>query len=91
MKIDMLRPLVAFCLMVSVIGAGCRKDDAQPVAADPRCHLKPGDLGICQAYIPRFIYDEQEKRCKEFIWGGCAELPPFETLEECQVCLCNLH
>jgi len=34
--------------------------------------------------MPKYYYDEEEKKCKEFIWGGCDGVVPFETLEECE-------
>lgn len=43
---------------------------------------------ICFAAIPRYYFDQEEKRCKEYTWGGCVEFP-FETLEECKACECN--
>ncbi|MFN0037241.1 MAG: BPTI/Kunitz domain-containing protein [Saprospiraceae bacterium] len=55
-----------------------------PVVND-RCQLEP-DPGPCEAYMPRYYYDKQEKKCKEFIWGGCWGVVPFETLEACQAC-----
>lgn len=47
-----------------------------------RCQLKP-DPGTCKAYMPRYYFDESEGSCKEFIWGGCEGMVPFETLESC--------
>ncbi|MBA4146415.1 MAG: proteinase inhibitor I4 serpin, partial [Cytophaga sp.] len=33
---------------------------------------------------------KNEKKCKEFIWGGCGGVVPFETLEECKGgCQCD--
>lgn len=61
----------------------CEKECLPPVA----CSLEP-DAGLCKAYMPRYYYDSEEKKCKEFIWGGCGGTVPFETLEECQECLC---
>jgi hypothetical protein len=64
-----------------------QRDDGEPITvklnnwkiADP-CKLEP-DPGLCKAYMPRYYYDDG---CKEFIWGGCGGVVPFETLEECQ-------
>lgn len=52
------------------------------------CELKP-DSGPCEAYIPRYYYDKVEGKCKEFIYGGCAGVVPFETLEKCKTCGCE--
>lgn len=48
-----------------------------------RCDLIP-DAGLCMAYIPRYYYDKEDKKCKEFIWGGCNGIVPFKTIEECE-------
>lgn len=54
-----------------------------------KCYEKP-DPGFCRAYMPRYYYDSTEKKCKEFIYGGCQGNVPFETLEECQkTCKCD--
>lgn len=47
------------------------------------CLLEP-DPGDCLAAIPRFYYDPDEKKCREFTWGGCDGVVPFETLKECE-------
>jgi hypothetical protein len=47
------------------------------------CKLEPNP-GPCEAAIIRYYYDQTENKCKEFIWGGCAGVVPFETLQECQ-------
>lgn len=87
-NINILRPLVALCLIVSVAGSACRKDDAHRASDDKRCDLGP-DPGICNAAILRYYYDKEENRCKEFIWGGCAEIEPFATESECLTCKCR--
>ena len=46
------------------------------------CDLVP-DSGPCKAYIPRYYFDQNSKKCKEFIWGGCQGTVPFETMSEC--------
>jgi len=40
--------------------------------------------GPCRMAIKRYYYDEKEKKCKEFIYGGCEGAVPFETLEACK-------
>ena len=57
----------------------CNKDCIK----SDRCYLAP-DPGICKAYMPKYYYDKKDKKCKEFIYGGCEGLVPFETLEECK-------
>lgn len=49
------------------------------------CQLIP-DAGPCDAYIPKYYFDMTAGKCKEFIWGGCEGVVPFNTMEECQQC-----
>lgn len=44
------------------------------------CVLEP-DLGPCEAAMPRYYFDGG---CKQFFWGGCQGVVPFETFESCQ-------
>jgi hypothetical protein len=53
-----------------------------------RCNLKP-EMGFCEALIPKYYFDKAEGKCKEFIWGGCEGVVPFDTLEECKLCECS--
>ena len=36
------------------------------------------------AAFPRYYYDQNEKKCMKFIWGGCGGVVPFATMEECK-------
>lgn len=51
--------------------------------ADNRCNLKP-DTGPCKALFKKYYFNQEEKTCQEFVWGGCLGVVPFETLENCQ-------
>ncbi len=53
-----------------------------------RCQLIP-ETGPCRAYFIKYYYDKNEKKCKEFVWGGCEGVVPFNTLEECKACTSN--
>lgn len=53
-----------------------------------RCFLEP-DTGPCEALIPKYYYDKEDKKCREFTWGGCDGVVPFDTLEECKACECS--
>jgi len=55
---------------------------------DPRCSLQP-EAGVCNAAFERYYYDQEEKKCKAFTWGGCNGIVPFETLAECEACDCK--
>ncbi|RWS27622.1 papilin-like protein, partial [Leptotrombidium deliense] len=47
------------------------------------CDL-PEDHGPCRGNHKRFFYDKRERRCKEFIYGGCrGNKNNFKTEQEC--------
>ncbi|TVQ16641.1 MAG: hypothetical protein EA361_03865, partial [Bacteroidetes bacterium] len=63
----------------------CNKDNT----IIDRCSLEP-ESGICKARIPKYYFDEIDNECKEFIWGGCGGVVPFDTMEECEnQCNCD--
>ncbi len=47
------------------------------------CNLKQ-EQGSCKAYFIKYYFDNNERKCMEFVWGGCGGVVPFDTLEECQ-------
>jgi hypothetical protein len=64
------------------------KDDSKKsdhLSESNRCALTP-DPGPCKAFFKRYYFDAAEGKCKEFIWGGCDGVVPFETLLSCQEC-----
>lgn len=78
-----VRAVSALLLILAL--PGCKKEEC---VQSERCRLAP-ETGPCFAAIPRYYYDKEEKRCKEFTWGGCQGVVPFETLEACKACECN--
>ncbi|WP_085444603.1 BPTI/Kunitz domain-containing protein [Magnetofaba australis] len=56
---------------------------AQARPLPSRCYIQP-DPGQCQAYIPRYFYDEGSGQCEEFSWGGCGGRVPFTSLSSCR-------
>jgi|GEM_PF-727282 len=78
--------------LLSVIAIGflsCDNDDEMNVCNKPEaCTLSP-DPGPCEAYIPKYFYNQETEQCEEFIWGGCDGVVPFDTMEECEVCIEN--
>ncbi|XP_043087558.1 BPTI/Kunitz domain-containing protein [Puntigrus tetrazona] len=51
---------------------------------DKACSL-PKDEGACFAIIPKYHYDEEEKICRMFLYGGCrGNANRFDSREECQ-------
>ena len=48
------------------------------------CKL-PSEAGRCQGDFPRFFYDMDMKKCRQFTYGGCrGNQNNFDTLQECQ-------
>jgi hypothetical protein len=36
----------------------------------------------------KYYFDKYEKKCKEFLYGGCEGTVPFDSMEECLECEC---
>ncbi len=54
---------------------------------DPRCTMIP-EKGSCKGLFVNYYYDPKTDRCREFIYGGCEGVVPFETQSACEkVCL----
>ncbi|XP_069816739.1 trypsin inhibitor-like [Dendropsophus ebraccatus] len=72
---------------VLLVLAACFLLISQAIPAD-RCQF-PEDKGPCEAFMPRYFYDAERKKCNRFIYGGCqGNDNNFKTLEECeQACL----
>ncbi len=50
---------------------------------DEQCMVEPVQ-GPCEALIYKFYYDIDDGECKQFLWGGCDGVVPFETMENCE-------
>ena len=68
-------------IFIFVLLVSCNESD--DCEQDSRCELEP-DVGPCDAAFPKYYYDQEEKKCKEFTWGGCEGVVPFDTLEACE-------
>jgi hypothetical protein len=82
--------LTAVFVLFILNACGTSDDDIntqQSRVCEFRCNLAP-DVGPCKAYIPRYYFDHTGGKCKQFIWGGCDGVVPFQTLEECNECQC---
>lgn len=75
-----LKPALILFVFLPLALSSCKEDD--DVSA---CELSP-DAGNCEAYVPKYYYDQTDGQCKEFIWGGCGGTVPFDTMEECRAC-----
>jgi hypothetical protein len=78
------KTILILTLICSILLFGCNKD----AVTNSNCNLEP-DSGNCEAYIPKYYFDQQSGTCEEFIWGGCGGTVLFDTLEECEDCECN--
>ena len=78
-KISYILTTLAFLTQVSC-GNNC--------SANSNCNLSP-EAGDCEAIHVRFFFNQETKKCEEFIWGGCQGIVPFETFEQCKECLCH--
>ncbi len=48
-----------------------------------RCSLKP-ESGPCKALYRKYYFDSESKKCKNFGWGGCDGVVPFDSGEDCK-------
>jgi hypothetical protein len=71
--------LALLLILMPIIFTQCNKNCIK----SERCSLIP-DPGPCFALIPRYYYDNNEKKCKEFNWGGCGGVVPFDTKKDCE-------
>ena len=67
---------VACLALVALTACAGALSDADPYTLVP-------DPGPCEGAFPRYYYDPTTRMCREFIWGGCRGVVPFETLEDC--------
>lgn len=73
--------LLPALLLIGIGFAQCKKDKT---VVTGRCVML-ADPGICTAAITRYYYDQDEQKCKSFVWGGCGEYP-FASMAECEEC-----
>jgi len=72
---------IAILLLLIIGFTGCSsKDDVQ---LDAKCYEAP-QSGMCKAMFSKYYFDTNEKKCKQFIWGGCGGNIPFHTVQECE-------
>jgi hypothetical protein len=53
------------------------------LAPPAACQAKPV-VGSCKGAFEAFWFDATAGACKSFLWGGCGDPPPFDTLSDCQ-------
>ena len=99
MKSTLLKSILVVSAIITVFYLGgckcCSKKSAEKMAIDStasvcksKCDMVP-DPGTCKAMIPKYYFDKKEGKCKEFSWGGCLGVVPFQTLDECEKCGCG--
>ncbi len=62
------------------------KPQVSLVARDPtdrRCFLSPG-RGPCEALFWKYYFNLSTGSCEKFAWGGCGDVVPFKSKEECE-------
>jgi len=80
-----LKIIVLLTLLFVLTLTNCKKECFK----SDDCNLE-GKAGPCFGLHPGYHYDKKEKKCKEFIWGGCGGVLPFATMEDCEKsCRCN--
>ncbi|NND77838.1 MAG: proteinase inhibitor I4 serpin [Flavobacteriales bacterium] len=80
----MKRSLTYSILFLALFLISCDKE----CNVEGDCALIP-DPGPCEAAFPKYYFDQDSGTCKEFLWGGCDGVVPFDTLEECRECKCQ--
>jgi len=84
-----MKNLLIGAIVVAVsMFSSCCEDESVVTECDANCALIP-EPGLCNAAIPRYYFDTEDKKCKQFVWGGCGGVVPFETLEACENCGCE--
>jgi len=48
-----------------------------------KCYEVP-QTGKCRAMFTKYYFNQENKKCEKFVWGGCGGNIPFETLKECK-------
>lgn len=74
---------VAFANVAQCENSVNSETDNHKSNASERCALKP-EGGPCKAIFDRYYYNPDSGECKEFMYGGCGGVVPFETMEECR-------
>lgn len=76
----MISKFLLICL--TLLFTACSPTKTQP-SVNKKCFEKP-NKGMCKALFFKYYFDEKDKKCKKFAWGGCGGNVPFHTLEECK-------
>jgi hypothetical protein len=53
------------------------------LAPPAACQAEPV-RGACKGAFEAYWFDAKDGACKSFLWGGCGDPPPFDTLSDCQ-------
>jgi len=50
------------------------------------CSLVP-ELEICDTLVVKYYYNQETNQCEFYNWCGSPAI--FETMEECEACICH--
>lgn len=76
----MLRNLL-MTISAALFLIGCSTNELKE--ANPKCSEKP-ETGMCKAMFIKYYFNNDNKKCEEFTWGGCGGNVPFKSLKECE-------
>lgn len=76
---------ITISLLFIIFTFGCTTNSASLVKTpvEKKCLLKE-NTGKCRAYFKRYFFNQDIKKCEEFIWGGCGGSVPFNSVDTCR-------
>lgn len=82
---DVHAPLVGEPKALEPAGTGGRPlPGLDALALPPECTRVRPIAGPCKAALESWWFDTASGTCRPYLWGGCGDPPPFETVEDCE-------
>jgi Kunitz/Bovine pancreatic trypsin inhibitor domain len=77
--------------IVIFVSAYCKKEQGVALTLDcqVKCNLEPNGGFSPTGTLAKYYFDQNEKKCKVFIWTSSGGVVPFETLADCENCGCD--